>query len=264
MALTVDQPTNTISIVGLRLTKKEVSEEPNLEFIMARFASVSVVAFLLSGTAFASDYSTAANERPLTKPAGMTQINATANAVGTKSVGLSVDYGITDTMDVSVGLPSFVLGEGGGLQKAVGVGLGYGLVDGDELDVAAGLNAPLNFEGGDVLPMIGVDADTRYLLMDGALAIRTGHGLLSYSLLEGGGLTIGLNLGLTYQITDAINFDVDTPLMSMADGNTTSIADAQVIDVGFGYNMESIDIGLKTTNVTEDARGVGVIVGYRL
>ena len=75
---------------------------------------------------------------------------------------------------------------------------------------------------------------------------------------------IGLNLGLTYQITDAINLDVDTPLMSMFDGETTSIADAQVIDLGVGYNMDAIDIGLKATNVTEDARGVGILVGYRL
>lgn len=231
---------------------------------MSRVYAVTVVSFLISGTAIAGDYSTSANDRPLTKPAGMTQLNVAANAVGTKSVGLSVDYGITDTMDVSVGLPTYVLGDGGGVQKMVGVGLGYGLVDGDALDVAAGLNVPVNFGDGDVIPAIGVDADTRYVMMDGALAIRTGHGLVNYIMGEGGGVMIGLNLGLTYQITDAINVDVDTPLMSMFDGETTSIADAQVIDLGVGYNMDAIDIGVKATNVTEDARGVGVVVGYRL
>ena len=231
---------------------------------MTRITTLSAVAFLMSGTAIASDYSTSANERPLTKPAGMTQINVAANAVGTKSVGLSVDYGITDTMDVSVGLPTYVLGEGGGVQKMIGVGLGYGVIDGDALDVAAGLNVPVNFGDGDKIPAIGIDADTRYVMMDGALAIRTGHGLVNYIMGEGGGVMIGLNLGLTYQVTEAINVDIDTPLMSMFDGETTSIADAQVIDFGVGYNMDAIDIGLKATNVTEDARGVGVVVGYRL
>ena len=231
---------------------------------MTRITTLSAVAFLMSGTAIASDYSTSANERPLTKPAGMTQINVAANAVGTKSVGLSVDYGITDTMDVSVGLPTYVLGEGGGVQKMIGVGLGYGVIDGDALDVAAGLNVPVNFGDGDKIPAIGIDADTRYVMMDGALAIRTGNGLVNYIMGEGGGVMIGLNLGLTYQVTEAINVDIDTPLMSMFDGETTSIADAQVIDFGVGYNMDAIDIGLKATNVTEDARGVGVVVGYRL
>jgi len=231
---------------------------------MTRITTLSAVAFLMSGTAIASDYSTSANERPLTKPAGMTQINVAANAVGTKSVGVSVDYGITDTMDVSVGLPTYVLGDGGGVQKMIGVGLGYGVIDGDALDVAAGLNVPVNFGDGDKIPAIGIDADTRYVMMDGALAIRTGHGIVNYIMGEGGGVMIGLNLGLTYQVTEAINVDIDTPLMSMFDGETTSIADAQVIDFGVGYNMDAIDIGLKATNVTEDARGVGVVVGYRL
>lgn len=231
---------------------------------MYRFVTVSAVTLMMSGGALASDYSTSANERPLTKPSGMTQINVAANAVGTKSVGLSADYGISDTMDVSAVLPTYVLGEGGGLQKMVGVALGYGLVDGDALDVAAGLNVPVNFGDGDVIPAIGVDADTRYVMMDGALAIRTGNGLLTYIMGEGGGVMIGVNLGFTYQITDAINLDVDTPLMSMFDGETTSIADAQVIDLGVGYNMDAMDIGIKATNVTKDARGVGIMVGYRL
>jgi len=231
---------------------------------MYRFVTVSAVTLMMSGGALASDYSTSANERPLTKPSGMTQINVAANAVGTKSVGLSADYGISDTMDVSAVLPTYVLGEGSGLQKMVGVALGYGLVDGDALDVAAGLNVPVNFGDGDVIPAIGVDADTRYVMMDGALAIRTGNGLLTYIMGEGGGVMIGVNLGFTYQITDAINLDVDTPLMSMFDGETTSIADAQVIDLGVGYNMDAMDIGIKATNVTKDARGVGIMVGYRL
>ena len=232
--------------------------------------SLTAVAFLMSGTAFAGDYSTAANDRPLTKPSGMTQINAAVNAVGIRSVGFSADYGVSDTMDVSVGLPSYMLGDEeagleGGIQKALCVGVGYGLVDGDELDVAAGLNVPLSFEeGASLLPSVGIDADTRYLLMDGALALRTGHGLINYMLGEASVLMIGLNFGVTYQVTDAINVDVDTNLLSMAGETTTSIADAQLIDVGVGYNMDDIDIGLKVIDATGEARGVGVHVGYRL
>ncbi len=232
--------------------------------------SLTAAALLFSSNAFAGDYSTAANDRPLTKPAGMTQINAAINAVGVKSIGVSADYGISDTMDVSVGLPSYMLGDEesgieGGIQKALGIGLGYGLVDGDDLDVAAGLNVPLSFEeGGSLLPSIGLDADTRYLLMDGALAIRTGHGLINYMLGDASVLTINLNFGVTYQITDAMNLDVDTNLMSKAGETTTSIADAQMIDVGFGYNMDDMDIGLKVIDATGEARGVGIHVGYRL
>lgn len=238
---------------------------------MTRFASISVVSIALSGTAFAGDYPTAANERPLTKPSGMTQINAAVNAVGAKGVGFSADYGISDSMDVSLALPSYQLADDeagieGGLAMALGAGLGYSLVDGDELDVAAGLNVPISFEeGADLIGGIGIDADTRYALMDSALAIRTGHGLINYALGDLGGLSIGLNFGLTYQITDAINADLDTNLFTKPpEGDSTSIADAQIINVGFGYNMDDIDVGLKVVDATGEARGVGIHVGYRL
>ena len=244
--------------------------------------SLTAAALLLSGTAFAGDYPTAANERPLTKPSGMTQINADISAVGTQGVGFSADYGISDTMDVSLALPSYELGDdevegSGGLDMSLAAGLGYSLVDGDALDVAAGLYVPLNFngeEGEDTLEGITIDANTRYALMDGALAIRTGHGMfntedrlgfISYTMGEAGGIGINLNLGLTYQITDAINADLDTNLFTKpAEGDSTSIADAQVINVGFGYNMDDIDVGLQAIDVTGESMGLGIQVGYRL
>lgn len=233
--------------------------------------SLTAAALLLSGTAFAGDYPTAANERPLTKPSGMTQINADISAVGTQGVGFSADYGISDTMDVSLELPSYQMADDeagieGGLAMALAAGLGYSLVDGDALDVAAGLNVPISFEEeADLIGGIGIDADTRFALMDSALAIRTGHGLINYVMGDAGGLALGLNFGLTYQITDAINADLDTNLFTKpAEGDSTSIADAQVIDLGFGYNMDAIDVGLKVIDVTGDNMGVGVRVGYRL
>ena len=235
--------------------------------------SLTAVALLLSGTAVADDhYPTAANERPLTKPSGMTQINAAINAVGTQGVAFSADYGISDSLDVSLALPSYQLededaGVEGGIAKAVAVSLGYGLVDGDALDVAAGLSLPISFEeGADTIPAIGIDADTRFALMDSALAIRTGHGLINYVMGDAGGLAIALNFGLTYQITDAINADLDTNLFAKpAEGDSTTIADAQLLNLGFGYNMDNIDVGLKVTDLTEEvARGVGIHVGYRL
>ena len=201
----------------------------------------------------------------------MTQINADITAVGTQGVAVSADYGISDSMDVSLALPSYQVADDeagieGGLAMALAAGLGYSLVDGDALDVAAGLNVPISFEEeADLIGGIGIDADTRFALMDSALAIRTGHGLINYVMGDAGGLALGLNFGLTYQITDAINADLDTNLFTKpAEGDSTSIADAQVIDLGFGYNMDAIDVGLKVIDVTGDNMGVGVRVGYRL
>ena len=94
----------------------------------------------------------------------------------------------------------------------IGVGLGYGVIDGDALDVAAGLNVPVNFGDGDKIPAISVDADTRYVMMDGALAIRTGHGLVKYIMGDDGGVMVGLNLGLIDQVAEAVDVDIDTPL----------------------------------------------------
>ena len=83
---------------------------------------------------------------------------------------------------------------------------------------------PISFEEeADLIGGIGIDADTRSALMDGALTIRTGHGLINYVMGDAGGLAIGLNLGLTYQITHAINADLDTNLFSKpAEGDSTS------------------------------------------
>ena len=125
---------------------------------------------------------------------------------------------------------------------------------------------PIIFEEeADLIGGMWIDADTRFALMDGALAIRTGHGLINDVMGDAGGLAIGLNFGLTYQITDAINADLDTNLFTRpAEGDGTSIADARVMNLGFGYNMDDIDVGLKVIDVTGEDMGVGVRVGYSL
>ncbi len=243
---------------------------------MSRFSLLTAALLLTPTAALAGDYSTTANERPLVLPAEMTQLSAAFGyveppsfAVGgiSDSLAVGAQYGISDGMDIAVALPPYALGDGGGLFKVMGVGVGYSIMDEDDLDVAAGLNVPLAFEDGmDTIPAIGIDADTRYALMDGALAIRTGHGLINYLLGDGGGLMLGLNLGVTYQITDAINVDIDTPLYRSFDGGSTSIADAVILDAGVAYNMDDIDVGVRLSDVTEEMgdRGVTLFAAYRL
>ena len=234
---------------------------------MSRFSLLTAALLLTPTAALAGDYSTTANERPLVLPAEMTQLSASIGVMEPRSIAVGAQYGISDGMDIAVALPPYVLGDGGGLFKVMGVGVGYSIMDEDDLDVAAGLNVPLAFEDGmDTIPSIGIDADTRYALMDGALAIRTGHGLINYLLGDGGGLMLGLNLGVTYQITDAINVDIDTPLYQSFDGASTSIADAVVLDAGVAYNMDDIDVGVRLSDVTEEMgdRGVTLFAAYRL
>jgi hypothetical protein len=130
-------------------------------------------------------------------------------------------------------------------------------MSGDGLDVAAGLNIPSSFAS------IGVDLSTRYAIMDG-LAVRTGDGLLSYTM-DGGDVGVHLGLGLTYQVADNMHVDLDTNLVDMAGGATISIADAQMINIGAGYNMDDMDFGLSVNNVTGgDAMGFALAFAYRM
>jgi hypothetical protein len=214
---------------------------------------IAAISIIASSSAFAGDYTTTQNERPLVAPAGAIFIGLGTDL---STVGVGVEYGVMEDMSVSLGGLGFDI-ENSAAMTDVTVGVGYSVMSGDGLDVAAGLNIPSSFG------YIGVDMSTRYAIMDG-LAIRTGDGLLMYTI-DGGDIGIHLGLGLTYQVADNMHVDLDTNLVDMAGGMTISIADAQIINIGAGYNMDDMDFGLSLNNVTGgDAMGFGLAFAYRM
>ena len=218
---------------------------------MKKILGIAAISIISSSTALAGDYSTTENERPLVAPAG-----AIHASLGTdlSTVGVGVEYGVMEGMSIGLDGLGFDI-ENSAAITDVNIGLGYSVMSGDGLDVAAGLNIPSSFAS------IGVDLSTRYTIMDG-LAVRTGDGLLSYTI-DGGDIGVHLGLGLTYQVADNMHVDLDTNLVDMAGGATTSIADAQVIGLGFGYNMDDMDFGLAVNDVTGEM-GFGLAFAYRM
>ena len=220
---------------------------------MKKILGIAAISIISSSTALAGDYSTTQNERPLVAPAG-----AIHTSLGTdlSTVGVGVEYGVMEGMSIGLAGLGFDI-ENSAAITDVNIGLGYSVMSDDGLDVAAGLNIPSSFAS------IGVDMSTRYAIMDG-LAIRTGDGLLTY-VMDGGDIGIHLGLGLTYQVADNMHVDLDSNLVDMFGGVTTSIADMQVINLGFGYNMDDMDFGLSVNNVTGGSEmGFGLAFAYRM
>jgi predicted porin len=217
-------------------------------------------------TAFAGDYPTEENERALIGQQGL-QLDANlGKADGSMGIGAGASYGINEKMSASAAWGGMTFGDAGALQKAIALGAAYSLMDGDELDLAAGLNLPLSFEEGAAMS-VGIDMNTRYLLMDGKLAIKTGDGLITYTTGDAGGLGLGLNLGLAYQVNENINAGFGTNIMSMAGGATTFIGDAIPVSLDVGYNMDDIDVLLgidMDAKAASDTLGFGLGVSYRM
>lgn len=218
---------------------------------MKKILGIAAISIISSSTALAGDYSTTQNERPLVAPAGAIHTSLNTDL---SMVGVGVEYGVMEGMSIGLDGLGFDI-ENSAAITDVNIGLGYSVMSGDGLDVAAGLNIPSSFAS------IGVDMSTRYAIMDG-LAVRTGDGLLTYTM-DGGDIGVNLGLGLTYQVADNMHVDLDTNLVEMAGGVTTSIADAQVIGLGFGYNMDDMDFGLAVNDVTGDL-GFALAFAYRM
>ena len=218
-------------------------------------------------TAFAGDYSTEENDRALIGPQGL-QLDANlGKADGSMGIGAGASYGINEKMSASAAWAGMTFGDAGAVQKAIALGAAYSLMDSDDLDLAAGLNLPLSFEEGAAMS-VGVDMNTRYLLMDGKLAIKAGDGLITYTTGDFGGLGLGLNLGVAYQVNENINAGLGTNIMSQAAGaDMTFIGDAIPVSLDVGYNMDDIDVLLGVdmdAKAASDTMGFGLGVSYRM
>lgn len=225
------------------------------------------LALCFSAAASAGDYSTEENKRALIGPQGL-ELGATiSHAAEVMGVGAGASYGINDKMSASAAWAGMTFGDAGAVQKAFTFGTIYSLMDSDDLDLAAGVNLPLSLEEG--APMIvGVDMNTRYLLMDGKLAINTGDGLVTYTTGDAGGLGLGLNLGFAYQVNDNINAALGTNIMSQAAGaDMTFIGDAVPVSIDVGYNMDAIDVLVGVdmdAKLAADTLGFGLGLSYRM
>ena len=224
---------------------------------MKRILSITAAALAVSGTAFAGDYSTSDNERPLVLPQSMIQVNGDlSNLTGDIGIGLGVDYGVAEGMALGVSWGGYSMGDAGGVSKAVGVNFGYSVLSDDSMDFAAGIGLPMDF-GGDILSSANINGHFRYKLMDGALAISTGDGLIGLGFGDATTVSANVNLDVTYQVADNIAVGLGTDLASIAlvgGGETTVIGDAIALNIGLGYNMDDMDFGL---SVGADAKNFG-------
>jgi hypothetical protein len=224
---------------------------------MTRILSITAAALAVSGTAFAGDYSTSDNDRPLVLPQGMIQVNGDlSNLTGDIGIGLGVDYGVAEGMALGVDWGGYAMGDAGGVSKEVGVDFGYSVMSDDSMDFAAGIGLPMDF-GGDILSSANINGHFRYKLMDGALAISTGDGLIGLGFGDATTLSANVNLDVSYQVADNMALGLGTDIVSIGlvgDGGTTVIGDMIPLRIGFGYNMDDMDFGL---NVGADAKNFG-------
>lgn len=156
--------------------------------------------------------------RPLTAPGHMAEATATIDRVvflGTDAhgLGLGARYGIDDRLEVNVGT-GLRLNPNAGWGENISIGAGYSLLDSDGFDVAARLDIPLNFAGGDVLNAVLVSVPLRWQFAP-KLAFRAGDGLLgiypgsdTYTLLTG-------NVAVEYQANEKLAVGLGTQLFAL-------------------------------------------------
>ena len=233
---------------------------------MKRILTITAATLAVSGTAFAGDYSTSDNERPLVLPQGMIQVNGdVSDLTGDIGIGLGVDYGVAEGMALGVSWGGYMMGDAGGVSKAVGVDFGYSVLSDDSMDFAAGIGLPLDFGGDSPLSSVGIDGHFRYKLMDGALAISTGDNLIGVGLGDATTLSANVGLDVSYQVADNMAVGVGTDLVSIGlvgDGGTTVIGDEIPLRIGVGYNMDDMDFGLNVEANAKDFGGMSLGLGF--
>ncbi len=127
--------------------------------------------------------------------------------------------------------------------KNVELGISYSVIDDADLDIAAGLSLPLNFnDGADIVSSVGIDMNTRYNLMDGSLAIHTGDELISLGFSGDFTLAINIPVAFAYQANENINVSLGTNLMTISvvgGGGVTSIADTTPLNLDLSYSVDN-------------------------
>jgi hypothetical protein len=236
-------------------------------------AGAMLCALSIPSQSQAADYPTAINERPLTLPGGVWSASAgLAAGADFSAAGLAAGfgYGINDKMDVGLSWGGMAILPDVAIDKSIGLGVGYALMNDGPMTLAAALSIPLNFNGGDVASGVGIGAPFRYNLMDGGLSIHTGGGLIGLNVVGDLAMSINVPLGIAYQVNENMNVRLDTHLATIGvigGGGVTSIADATPVNLTFAYSMDkSMDIGVSVGGDVQaigDTMALGLGLSYR-
>jgi len=227
-------------------------------------------------------YPTDMIDRPLTLVGGMVELGlsldhhrfsvAGMGDTNTTAAGFSADYGLGNKIQVGVSTvlaidPDFDWG------KNLGVSIGYLAVDQRSFDVRAGFNTDLRFENGaDTFSGFQLDAFTRVLL-NGAIAITAGQGLIAVHTSDPSWVDLNLRVGILAQVVSKLAVTINTEVASLAvsgDGNkTTSWGDAVPVDLTVYYSPNNkLDVGLFLGFASVDSAGddytLGAAVAFRI
>ncbi|HAN31005.1 MAG TPA: hypothetical protein DCQ06_05355 [Myxococcales bacterium] len=223
----------------------------------------------IAASAFAADYPTEVNKRPLTLPGGTWSASADiglSNSFESIGMGLKGAYAVNDEVQINLGynlaLQEFELGKG------LDLGVNYGVLNDGNFRLAPSMSLPLNFGDGDTLPVINIGVDARFNLMNDKLALYFGHDLLQIGIADGqSGYAINIPVGAGYQINANINLRLDLWLATIADGNTTSIADATPVTLTGVYAISNkMDVGMRASMDAQnagDTLSIGMMFAYR-
>lgn len=211
----------------------------------------------LASAAVPGGYPTQLITRPLTAPQQMAEITASYDRVvflgfDSNGVGVSGRYGINNKLEVNVAT-GLRLNPNGGWNEGIAVGAGYSLLDTDGFDVAARIDVPLNFGGGDVLNQVALSAPLRWQLAP-KIALRAGDGLLSIYPGDNTYTTLTGNIAGEYQVNEKLAVGLGTELFSFqltGDGDfTRTVADAVPLRLyGLYAISQAIDVFARVTSL---------------
>lgn len=211
----------------------------------------------LAQAAVPGGYPTQVITRPLTAPQQMAEITASYDrlvflGMDSNGVGVSGRYGIDNKLEVSVAT-GLRLNPNGGWNEAISVGAAYSLLDTNGLDLAARLDAPLNFGGGDVLNQVTISTPLRWQAAP-KIALRAGDGLLSIFPGDDTYTTLTGNVAGEYQVNDKLALGLGTELFQLqltGDGDyTRTVADALPLRIyGLYAVSQAIDVFARVTSM---------------
>ena len=253
--------------VDLGGIKPVVPEEPPSENSQktAVFSTPPITPANIQAAANNNIYPIQKNKRPLTLPGGTLagELKLGHISGGADSLIVAGSFGVVDDLEVGIatGLVHISEDEWSDSETQMvpidlysRLSLSQTSYGSHKLDVAASAALTIfpyedmNYwgDGDNVMPFIRFGLPSRLTFADDAVAVRLGHGLIQYGDSPGGpgakgdDLSITLNLGVDFQVTDNFNISINRPLTQWRDIMETIQSDSDfsgMIELQMSYSV---------------------------
>ena len=278
--------------VDLGGIKPVVPEEPPTENSQkaAVFSTPPITPANIQAAANNNIYPIQKNKRPLTLPGGTLagELKLGHISGGADSLIVAGSFGIVDNLEVGIATGVVHISEDGWSDTDMApidlysrLSLSQTSYGSHKLDVAASAALTIfpyedmNYwgDGDNVMPFIRFGLPSRLTFADDAVAVRLGHGLIQYgdSQFPGGGLgddlSITLNLGVDFQVTDNFNISINRPLTQWRDIRETIESESDfsgMIELQMSYSVTpAMDISIHYLDLWYDASTIFLGVVFR-